>query len=92
MPIVNGSLKSNPKVVPLNSHSTIPNEKHDIGDVIIFESNGTKPDAVKENLNNDVTKENEKDNNELQEKKKPEGPKLKAYQIVCTILLPTVSS
>ncbi|CAF3747797.1 unnamed protein product [Rotaria sordida] len=83
MPILNGNLKSNGKVTPLNDE---PDKQS--GDQEIDNTNITIPNNPIEiaqeanigNLENGLPKidQNEK---ESPEKKKPEGPKLKAYEI-----------
>ncbi|CAF2728582.1 unnamed protein product [Rotaria sp. Silwood2] len=84
MPILNGNLKSNGKVIPLNDSPYQQSKKQKIDNTnITIPNNSIEPTPQKvgkESLENDLSKidENEK---ELEVKKKPEGPKLKPYEI-----------
>jgi len=83
----NGHPKSNGKVGPIDEHTTkqlgVP-EHNNTKVMVPSDTAETKQEVVKKNFIYRLFKKDEKEKEkEAQEKKKPQGPKLKTFEIVC---------
>jgi len=83
----NGHPKSNGKVSPLDEHTTKPlgiPEDNNTKFMVPNDAVEIKQEVVKKNFIYSLFKKDEKQKEkEAEQKKKPQGPKLKTFEIVC---------
>jgi hypothetical protein len=87
LPISNGKSKSNGRVGPMDEDVPQQVAKQEIDNMNLKAPND--PEVVKQNSVYNLF-EKDQNNKELGEKEKPQGPKLKTFEIVCCFQLKSI--